>query len=256
MKKLSLSSTFLALVCFTSSSVFAADENLIAINVDQVKKLSQETFQIEVDTAKTVHFKGQWPQICSQSATVYSYHSPKGMSLRILVNNKCYGLITEKPQKLSKLTKAPLSTLKVKGIIRDNELVYLESAEQKLDLSLPFDSYYSDSEGVHQTSPFKNPPSQHTDKTIFGEKANGASQNLDGSVRYRRCNPDDYGINNPIFCNGRYGLDLNADFQLGDSTKLRGTTQFDVTTPNGSTDGITGQAGVRLDLLYEFQEPL
>ncbi len=254
MRPINFKLTFLALVCIISSSVFAIDENLIALNVDQIKKLSQATFKIEVDTAKTIHFKGQWPLICGHSAKVNSYHSPIGLSLRVLVNEKCYKFIYGKPKKLGELAKAPLSAITVNGVIRDNELVYLESAEPKLDLSLPVNSFYSDN--AHQTSPLKNPPPQNSDQTIFGNEANRASQNLDGSVRYRNCNSSDYGINDPNFCNGRYGLDLNADLKLNDSTKLRGTTQLDLISPNNSTDGINGKAGVRLDLLYEFKDSL
>lgn len=254
MKKVNLFSRFLILVLLTSISGLAIKENQIALNADQIMKLSRGTFKLEVETPRTILLKGLWPQVCGQSARTKSYHTAASFNLQILVSEKCFSLLNEKTNKLAVLSLASLNPLVVQGLVREGENVLLVSARQELDLTIPREYFYGEDD--NQTSPLKHSLAQTVEDQSVTKQLNEPSESLQGAFRYRKCNPTDFGIPDPNVCNGRYGWDLNADVKLDDSTTLRGTTQLDVTTPNDPTDRLHGKVGVRLDLLYEFKNSL
>jgi hypothetical protein len=225
------------------ASASAGEQDRIALNFQQVRELSQQTFRTEVDASNTLRLQGRWPRVCGESAKIHTAHTKFGLRMRIFVSERCFDLLKLKNKRRQRLPTMSIASVGIDDYVSPSEIVYLESATHKLDLELPSDYLLTAAEEADRNWDYASP----TDLFQVHKK-----NTIEGSLKYHRCSPEEYATTDPGYCNNRYGWDINADIPLTSNTTIRGTTQLDIANQEGAFTNITGRAGIRLDILYRF----
>lgn len=243
-----INSAFIILAICIAATTFA-DNRMMSLNSDDLKILSKNSFKLKIDQRRNIRVLGQWPDVCGKSVAVSSIHRNSILEITINVSQDCYSLLLGPIDEMTKIPTTSMTGILVKGIVRQHEKVVLTSINPALDLNLSPDQVETimRNEQINPTEP--NPaPSFLGNK--YGSSSKGST--IEGGMAYRKCDPINYGSSNPSVCNGRYGVDLNADLKLNDSTSLRGTTQIDLQNQPG--DNLSGKAGIRLDILIQIDD--
>lgn len=244
-------------ILVTPLFLFAGNSNkpLSPINLKALKKLSSDTFKIDVDKAGMVRLSGSWPKVCAQSVSIATDKNEIGLGLQVRVNQECVNLLKLSPRQISKLPKTPIAALFKEHVLNAKEMVYIESNAPKLDLHFDYEDLEranSMGDSVFLKKPIEGSSEQATRN--LNPESSHHEEHFESSIKYRKCLPSNYGSTNQSFCNDRFGLDLNADIPLRPGTKIIGTTMVDVIVPERLQDSFAENLGVNVQVIQEISD--
>lgn len=239
--------------------VFAkgAPEKLIPVNLPYLKKLSSESFKIEVDKDHRVRLNGHWPKVCAKGAEVSSEQTDIGFGIRVKVPETCYRLLKLNAKQIAMQPQVPMLNLFETHLNNTKQAIYVKGVYQSLDIHLRYEDF--EKLRAQQDSMFVNKPINEANKVansnLNSDGSNG-EDHVEGSIKYRKCKIDDYGSTDPRFCQDRFGFDLNADIPIRHGTKIVGTTRMDFVIPERIQDSFADNLGVNVQVIQEINDSL